>query len=72
MGHHIGLLDVSFTSVGDASGSGANNSNLDPKAHLAGAVQEPSERPELQRDPPASADGTDAPGRDSGCAGAVS
>lgn len=58
--------------AGDAGGAGADHQDPVPQAHVPGAVQEQSERPELQRDPEATADRADAPGGDAGCACAVS
>ncbi|KAM4733674.1 engulfment and cell motility protein 3 isoform 2-T2 [Anableps anableps] len=48
----------------DAGGEGADHQDAGQQAHLPGALQEQSERSELQRDPEAAADGAAAPGGD--------
>lgn len=57
---------------GDAGGERADHQDAVQQAHLPGAVQEQSQRPELQRDPQAAADGAAAPRGDSGSARSVS
>lgn len=57
---------------GDAGGEGADHQDAVQQAHLAGAVQEQGQRPQLQRDPQAAADGAAAPRGDSGSARSVS
>lgn len=57
---------------GDAGGEGADHQDAVQQAHLAGAVQEQGQRPQLQRDPQTAADGAAAPRGDSGSARSVS
>lgn len=65
------LSGVSMT-PGDAGGEGADHQDPVQQAHLPGALQEQGQRPQLQRDPQAEADGAAAPGGDARSARAVS
>lgn len=58
--------------AGDAGGEGADHAHSVHQADLPGALQEQSERSQLQRNPQTAADRATTPGRDAGPARAVS